>query len=52
MAEKDDGGPVRGILKKGGGKTKKGVGIAVPQDGYVQSSAFSRVPFSIFHPHA
>ena len=26
-------GPVKGILKKGGGKTKKGVGISVPQDG-------------------
>lgn len=28
-------GPVKGILKKGGGKTKKGVGISVPQDGCV-----------------
>lgn len=28
-------GPVKGILKNSGGKAKKGVGIAVAQDGYV-----------------
>ena len=47
MAEKNDGqnkGPVRGILKKGGGKAKKGVGITVPQDGYVQSSVLFNIP--------
>lgn len=34
-SEPSSKGPVKGILKKGGGKAKKGVGISVAQDGCV-----------------